>query len=84
MFDGISFAGGKAINESDMKLRPDLNTAYIDPFYQQTTLCLTCDVLKLAPDVGEADVDVFDLLLLDLGLDFLGCRHDRIDPLLIG
>jgi glutamine synthetase len=46
MFDGSSIAGWKAINESDMKLRPDLATAYIDPFYQQTTLCLNCDVLN--------------------------------------
>jgi glutamine synthetase len=51
MFDGSSIAGWKAINESDMKLRPDLNTAYIDPFYQQTTLFLFCDVLN--PDSGE-------------------------------
>ena len=50
MFDGSSIAGWKAINESDMKLRPDLSTAYIDPFYQQTTLFLTCDVLN--PDTN--------------------------------
>ena len=50
MFDGSSISGWKAINESDMKLRPDLSTAYIDPFYQQTTLCLTCDVLN--PDTS--------------------------------
>jgi glutamine synthetase len=51
MFDGSSIAGWKAINDSDMKLRPDLNSAYIDPFYQQTTLCLFCDVLN--PDTNE-------------------------------
>jgi glutamine synthetase len=45
MFDGSSISGWKAINDSDMKLRPDLESAYIDPFYQQTTLCLTCDVV---------------------------------------
>ena len=39
MFDGSSISGWKAINKSDMKLRPDLKSAYIDPFYQQTTLC---------------------------------------------
>jgi glutamine synthetase len=50
MFDGSSIAGWKAINESDMKLRPDLSTAYIDPFYQQTTLCFHCDIVN--PDSG--------------------------------
>ena len=50
MFDGSSIAGWKAINESDMKLRPDLDTAIIDPFYQQTTLALMCDVVN--PDSG--------------------------------
>ncbi|HEY5410693.1 MAG TPA: type I glutamate--ammonia ligase [Caulobacteraceae bacterium] len=52
MFDGSSIAGWKAINESDMKLRPDLTTAYIDPFYQQTTMFLFCDVVN--PDAGDA------------------------------
>jgi glutamine synthetase len=51
MFDGSSIAGWKAINESDMKLRPDLATARIDPFYQQTTMYLFCDVLN--PDTNE-------------------------------
>jgi glutamine synthetase len=51
MFDGSSIAGWKAINESDMKLRPDLSTAIIDPFYQQTTMALFCDVLN--PDTNE-------------------------------
>ena len=51
MFDGSSIAGWKAINESDMKLRPDLTTAYVDPFYQQNTLFLFCDVIN--PDAGD-------------------------------
>src|ERR1700751_5516782 len=51
MFDGSSIAGWKAINESDMKLRPDLSTAIIDPFYQQTTMFLFCDVLN--PDTNQ-------------------------------
>ncbi|MGH7022469.1 MAG: type I glutamate--ammonia ligase [Caulobacteraceae bacterium] len=51
MFDGSSISGWKAINESDMKLRPDLSTAAIDPFYQQATLTLFCDVLN--PDTNE-------------------------------
>jgi glutamine synthetase len=50
MFDGSSIAGWKAINESDMKLRPDLDSAYIDPFYQEPTLVLHCDVVN--PDDG--------------------------------
>ena len=50
MFDGSSIAGWKAINESDMKLRPDLASAHIDPFYQQTTLVLFCDVVN--PDTN--------------------------------
>src|ERR1700756_2574802 len=44
MFDGSSIAGWKAINESDMLLMPDLETAVIDPFFAQTTLILVCDV----------------------------------------
>ena len=51
MFDGSSIAGWKAINESDMLLMPDLDRSYIDPFYQQTTLFLFCDVLN--PDTNE-------------------------------
>jgi glutamine synthetase len=51
MFDGSSIAGWKGIEESDMLLKPDLTTAYIDPFYQQTTMFLFCDVLN--PDSGE-------------------------------
>jgi glutamine synthetase len=52
MFDGSSISGWKAINESDMVMRPDPNGAHIDPFFQQTTLALFCDILEpgtLAP-----------------------------------
>jgi len=45
MFDGSSVAGWKAINESDMLLMPDTSSAIIDPFFQQTTLAVMCDVL---------------------------------------
>src|ERR1700680_3565781 len=51
MFDGSSIAGWKAINESDMLLMPDLDTAVIDPFFAQTTLILVCDVHE--PTTGQ-------------------------------
>src|ERR1700753_3840344 len=51
MFDGYSIAGWKAINESDILLLPDLNTAVIDPFFAQPTLILLCDVLE--PTTGQ-------------------------------
>ena len=44
-FDGSSIAGWKAINESDMILKPDLTRQIIDPFTSHTTLMLFCDVL---------------------------------------
>src|SRR6201986_4357878 len=51
MFDGSSIAGWKAINESDMTLVPDLDTAVVDPFFAQTTLILVCDVVE--PTTGQ-------------------------------
>ena len=44
-FDGSSIAGWKAINESDMILKPDLSKEVIDPFTSHNTLILFCDVL---------------------------------------
>ena len=44
-FDGSSIAGWKAINESDMILKPDLTRQIIDPFTSHNTLVLFCDVL---------------------------------------
>ncbi len=52
MFDGSSIAGWKSIDQSDMKLMPDTDSAYIDPFYAEKTLCVHCNVLE--PDTGEA------------------------------
>ena len=52
MFDGSSIAGWKAINESDMVLKPDTTMAHMDPFYQQPTLVLLCDILE--PGTGES------------------------------
>ncbi|WP_340108533.1 type I glutamate--ammonia ligase [Pikeienuella sp. HZG-20] len=51
MFDGSSIAGWKSIDQSDMKLTPDVATAYLDPFFAEKTLCLHCDVVE--PDTGE-------------------------------
>jgi len=51
MFDGSSIAGWKSIDQSDMKLMPDVNTNYIDPFYAEKTLCIHCSVLE--PDTNE-------------------------------
>ena len=45
-FDGSSIAGWKGIEASDMLLMPDPNTANIDPFFEEPTLLLTCDVLE--------------------------------------
>ena len=44
LFDGSSIAGWKAINESDMVLMPDPDSAFLDPFYAQPTLALICDI----------------------------------------
>jgi len=44
-FDGSSIAGWKAINESDMILKPDLTRKVIDPFTSHNTLVLFCDIL---------------------------------------
>ena len=44
-FDGSSIAGWKAINESDMILKPDLSRQIVDPFTTHNTLVLFCDIL---------------------------------------
>jgi glutamine synthetase len=46
MFDGSSIAGWKGINDSDMILLPDPSTAVLDPFFEETTLNITCDVIE--------------------------------------
>ena len=44
-FDGSSIAGWKAINESDMILKPDTSRMFMDPFTSHNTLVLFCDIL---------------------------------------
>jgi glutamine synthetase len=51
MFDGSSIAGWKAINESDMILKPDLDAVYADPFSATPMLVVFCDVVE--PSTGE-------------------------------
>ncbi|PSJ45184.1 glutamine synthetase [Zobellella endophytica] len=46
MFDGSSIGGWKTINESDMVLMPDPSTAVMDPFTEDATLNIRCDVLE--------------------------------------
>ncbi len=46
MFDGSSINGWKGINESDMILMPDTSTATIDPFTEECTLNIVCDVVE--------------------------------------
>ncbi|MDR0587620.1 MAG: type I glutamate--ammonia ligase [Burkholderiales bacterium] len=51
-FDGSSIAGWKGIQASDMLLLPDPNTAKLDPFFEEKTVIMTCDVLDPADGKG--------------------------------
>lgn len=46
MFDGSSIAGWKSINESDMILMPDDSTAVVDPFTEEVTINVRCDIVE--------------------------------------
>jgi len=46
MFDGSSISGWKGINESDMILMPAAETAVMDPFTDEPTLIITCDIVE--------------------------------------
>lgn len=51
-FDGSSIAGWKGIEASDMLLMPDAKSAFMDPFIEEPTLVLVCDVIE--PTDGKA------------------------------
>ena len=46
MFDGSSLAGWKGIEASDMILMPDPDTAFMDPFFDEPTVVVTCDIIE--------------------------------------
>ena len=46
MFDGSSIEGWKGIDESDMVMMPDADTAVLDPFTEASTLNIRCDILE--------------------------------------
>jgi glutamine synthetase len=50
-FDGSSIRGWQEINESDMLIKPDPETAFIDPFMEIKTLCIVCNICD--PITGE-------------------------------
>ncbi|WNC87859.1 type I glutamate--ammonia ligase [Thermosynechococcus sp. QKsg1] len=50
-FDGSSIRGWKAINESDMVMVPDPDTAWEDPFMKEPTLSMICTIKD--PRTGE-------------------------------
>ena len=52
MFDGSSMAGWKAIDASDMMLMPDDSSAVLDPFFEESTLIVRCNILE--PDTRQA------------------------------
>ncbi|TVZ37293.1 glutamine synthetase [Alteromonadaceae bacterium 2753L.S.0a.02] len=51
MFDGSSIAGWKGINESDMILMPDDSTSILDPFTDEPTVILRCNIVE--PSTGQ-------------------------------
>src|SRR3546814_15664661 len=54
MFDGSSIEGWKAINESDMILKPDLEAVYDEHFSATPMLVIFCDIVEPAPGDGYA------------------------------
>ena len=67
-FDGSSIRGWKAINESDMAMVPDPNTAWIDPFMSEPTLSMICSIQE--PRTGEP-YDRCPRVIAQKALDYL-------------
>lgn len=44
-FDGSSIRGFQHIHESDMLMRPDPSTGFMDPFFDHRTLSFMCDII---------------------------------------
>ncbi|MDO7674583.1 MAG: glutamine synthetase beta-grasp domain-containing protein, partial [Reinekea forsetii] len=51
MFDGSSIGGWKGINESDMILMPDDSASVLDPFTEDATIIVRCNIVE--PSTGE-------------------------------
>ncbi len=51
MFDGSSIGGWKGINESDMILQPDDSASVMDPFAEDSTVIVRCDIVE--PTTGQ-------------------------------
>ena len=46
MFDGSSISGWQPINDSDMIMMPDAETAILDPFTEEVTLNIRCNIIQ--------------------------------------
>src|ERR687889_488780 len=66
MFDGSSIRGFQAIHESDMKLIPDVTTAYVDPFRTAKTLNLNFSIVDQFTDLRDQIVLELDALGLEV------------------
>ena len=55
-FDGSSIAGWKAINESDMILKPDTARMFMDPFTSHNTVVLFCDILDAIKKIHMKEI----------------------------
>ncbi len=50
-FDGSSIRGWKTIDKSDMIMKPDPDSAFLEPFRTHATLCMFCDIIE--PRTGQ-------------------------------